>query len=272
MSALQKIKTTAHRVLRKVGLESKPSRADAPAQTLLAEFEAIPGETIRMRTCFPSMAQGTHDEFLYEALKKRNLPLAGATVWDVGAHFGYHTLRFAALSGTSGRVIAFEPNPHNLQMLRENLDLNPHLSGRIQIVDCAVADSDGTQTLRCSDDDSISDIGFLQKSGQPANRVRQASYDRLRDVSVYTRSLDSLVHQGIAKPQIIKIDVEGAEALVLEGATEVLQWRKASLLIEIHNISCMFSCLQTLATFGYRNELLDDGPRSPSRGFIMCRP
>src|SRR5262249_21760944 len=59
------------------------------------------------------MVAGTHDGFLFDAVSRFHA-LEGRVCWDIGAHFGYHTLSFAALVGNLGRVIAFEPNPANL--------------------------------------------------------------------------------------------------------------------------------------------------------------
>src|SRR5688572_23520723 len=77
------------------------------------------------------MAAGCFEPFVYDALRASSLE--GSTVWDVGAHIGYHTLGFAALVGPAGRVIAFEPNLQNLERLGQNLARNPQLSARVGV-------------------------------------------------------------------------------------------------------------------------------------------
>src|SRR5262249_37993601 len=57
----------------------------------------------------------------------------GATVLDIGANVGAHTLPLARLVGPSGRVVAFEPTQYAINKLRANLDLNPTLSARVSI-------------------------------------------------------------------------------------------------------------------------------------------
>ena len=78
------------------------------------------------------MEYGTYDSFIYDFLSTRNLE--GCIIWDVGAHFGYHTLSFANLVGAKGKVLAFEPNKHNLERLRKNINRNINLSNKIFIV------------------------------------------------------------------------------------------------------------------------------------------
>ena len=71
-------------------------------------------------------------------------------------------------------------------------------------------------------------------------------------------------------PSIIKIDVEGAESLVLEGAVELLSKYKPLLLIEVNNITQMFYVQKRLLKIGYNLEILDKEHTSLSRCFIIA--
>ena len=65
------------------------------------------------------------------------------------------------------------------------------------------------------------------------------------------------------------MDVEGAEALALEGGRRMLAKHKPLLLIEVHHICVMLSLARLLTELGYRLELLDQEHASPSRCFIL---
>src|SRR5258708_35640086 len=67
------------------------------------------------------MATGHYDKLLFEKLNNAKIDWSGLAVWDVGAHIGYHTLYFASLVGPLGRVTTFEPNPHNVKRMQQNL-------------------------------------------------------------------------------------------------------------------------------------------------------
>jgi hypothetical protein len=84
---------------------------------------------------------------------------------------------------------------------------------------------------------------------------------------------DTLMHQKLVPmPSLIKIDVEGAELLVLEGAMELLTTHKPFLLIEVHNIIMMFKVQKLLSRLEYDLEILDEENSSVSRCFIRARP
>jgi hypothetical protein len=72
-------------------------------------------------------------------------------------------------------------------------------------------------------------------------------------------------------PSVIKIDVEGAEKLVLEGSLNLLLEYKPILLIEVHNITMMFYVQKILCELGYNSEILDSDNSSLSRCFIIAK-
>jgi FkbM family methyltransferase len=218
------------------------------------------------------MATGCYDAFIIRALQEDGVRLEGATVWDVGAHVGYDSLLFASLVGSTGRLVAFEPNPRNVARIHEHLSRNPSLAGRIEVLELALADVDGRLQFNCSPDPDLNDIGFLARSGQPAHRVPQSSYNRLSPIEVQTARADSLVERGLRPPSVMKVDVEGSEMLVLAGAGQLLRNHRPAMAIEVHNITSMFSVLTTLHDAGYTVRLIDDGVRSDSRAFILAHP
>jgi len=141
-------------------------------------------------------------------------------VWDVGASVGLYTVHLAPLVR---RVIAFEPDPATAARLRENVELNG-LTGTTDIVAVALGDHDGEVELSTSglsgNAPAISNLGRHQGTTMvPVSRA------------------DTLVSTGrIAAPTVIKMDVEGAEGLVLKGAADLLRSSSAPrlLFVEVH--------------------------------------
>lgn len=143
-------------------------------------------------------------------------------VWDVGAHVGLYTAFAAAtLDPEEGQVIAFEPYPPNVQQLRRNAKLNPT---PVTIYNLALSNRDGEIAFEQPDKDTTG-------AGLPAitNRSDATQY-------VKTARGDSFVQKGkTPPPTVIKIDVEGAEPLVIEGLQETLKSNSCRVLIcEIH--------------------------------------
>ena len=139
----------------------------------------------------------------------------GTSILDVGANIGELTLRFARWVTEGGRVYAFEPEPANFRQLAARLD-GAGLAGRGQIVQAAVADSNGELRLKINRDHPGDHR--LGEHGIPVRAV----------------TLDSFVEQ-LDGPQIslIKIDVQGAEEKVLDGARRTLERQRPALFLEV---------------------------------------
>ncbi|HEY4500528.1 MAG TPA: FkbM family methyltransferase, partial [Candidatus Paceibacterota bacterium] len=87
---------------------------------------------------------------------------------------------------------------------------------------------------------------------------------------VRTFTLDSIKELGVDRaPDIIKIDVEGAEALVLKGARKTITKHRPLILLEIHSIINMFNVLSFLASVSYETEMLKK--EKDGRCFIEAR-
>ncbi len=217
-----------------------------------------------------AMVAGTHDRFLFDTAVSCR-PLDGLVCWDVGAHFGYHSLAFAALVGSGGRVIAFEPNPANLCRMSMHLTRNCALGSRIAVKPIALSDKTGFAEFRLSDhvESGMSTGGHLASATAPND---SSSYRMFRSSQVETATIDGVVRCGeYPAPDVLKIDVEGAEASVLRGGREVIQARRPILLIEVHHILQMFEVFQLLADWGYRLEVLDRDHATPGRCFILAQ-
>jgi FkbM family methyltransferase len=217
------------------------------------------------------MMEGCYDSFIYDAIGKL-VPIEGATAWDVGAHIGYHSLALAALVGPSGHVVAFEPNPYNIERLRQHLERNKDLEKRITLMTCALGNLDGEADFVFSPeiDNGRSSGSHLIQAFVPEE---PQAYQLFTQEKVPAVTADSLLRdKHVPAPSIIKIDVEGAEALVLTGAQYLLGSLRPVLLIEVHHIAAMHDTLNILLRLGYHTKIINDAPNSSSRCFIVAQP
>jgi FkbM family methyltransferase len=137
----------------------------------------------------------------------------GARVFDLGAHQGVVALMLAREVGASGRVLAVEPNPHNAAVALKNRQLNGMT--QIDVLEAAVSDRSGMVVFNHGLDGQLDD-------GTGAG-------GRMSVVSV---TLDELAQQ-YGMPDLVMIDVEGAECKVLAGGSRVLQ-SGADFAVEVH--------------------------------------
>jgi FkbM family methyltransferase len=143
----------------------------------------------------------------------------GDCFWDVGANAGFFSVLAAKLVGRSGHVRAFEPLPDNVESIRRQFELNPLCD--CAVVPAAVSDRTGTATLVLTDDTSTPHLG---PAGGPGG-------DPGAGLTVATVTLDSVPGP---RPALVKVDVEGAEGAVIEGAAGVLA-AGAKWMIELHD-------------------------------------
>jgi len=133
-------------------------------------------------------------------------------VFDVGSHHGLHTI---CMARHSARVVAVEPNPHNVAILKTNTELN--FLQNVVIRQVAVGDS-------------IGKISLLQDSNHGGVLPRKTG--GLPTIDVEVLPLDQ-VAQEYGFPNLLKIDVEGFEGRALKGASQILQ-RCPKIVIEVH--------------------------------------
>ncbi len=206
----------------------------------------------------------TYDAFLYGALKQRLDP-KGIRCWDIGSHIGYHAFGFA---GLGAEVLAFEPNTQNAARFRQHLARNPEHAKRIRLMEAAVSDHEGKVTfVQCANIATGSSGSHLSDGLPPLT-----SYPASESVTVDAVRLDTLIERGEKPPDVLKIDVEGAEMLVLRGASKLLREKHPLILMEVHHICLMFDLQPFLADHGYTATLLDQEHASPSRCFVLAAP
>ena len=147
----------------------------------------------------------------------------GSVVIDVGANLGEWTVPLARRVGPAGRVIAIEPAPRSAAALESTLAANA--LRQAEIVRCAIADHDGTAEFAVP-------IVTSARTDTGTARIGPArtGYDA---VLVPLRSLDSLAaERDLGRLDLIKIDAEGHERRVLDGAASILARHRPVLVIE----------------------------------------
>jgi FkbM family methyltransferase len=179
----------------------------------------------------------------------RRLVRKGDVIYDIGANIGLYS-RFMAQCFDASRVYAFEPIENNRTLLVENLRLG-RCESRVEIVPLAVSNEDGTCEFQI--DDLTSNSGTLDAvtHGNPSQSRAQYGLPPAT-IRVPVACLDTLVEsKGFATPALIKLDVEGAEALALEGAKSLLSQHGPYLVIELHGAEAGRQVLQVLWSVNY---------------------
>jgi FkbM family methyltransferase len=172
----------------------------------------------------------------------RKLVNANMICYDIGAHIGYYALILAQQVGFSGRVFAFEPNPSVFARLQKNIALNSsQIDAKVELLPFAIGDHEGPRPF------------FKGGSTTTGRIVRFPQGTTEADLfQVECRTLDSLVFgQILPPPDLVKIDVEWAEHLVLEGMRRVLDEFRPVIICEIHDFKPGQDILDALKKLNY---------------------
>lgn len=179
----------------------------------------INGETFR----FPSRWARYYPD-PYEADKFRFLTAhchPGGLAIDVGAHIGLFTVLMGRRVGLSGHVLSFEPTPSLGAVLSETVRLNG-LTKTVEVRPEAVAGASGNTTLHAS-----------PSPGSNRNSLISDS-TCTQQLDIKTVSLDDVLDGEMRRVDCIKIDAEGAELWILDGAMAAIRAARPALTIEIH--------------------------------------
>jgi FkbM family methyltransferase len=143
---------------------------------------------------------------------------AGNVVLDVGANIGYYTLIFARGVGPEGRVFAFEPEPGNFALLQENVAANGYRN--VTLSRLAASDRAGRARL------------YLDPVNAGDCRIYD-SRDNRPSVEIETVRLDDVFEASPERIDLIKMDIQGAEAAALRGMRRLLErHRQVRLVLE----------------------------------------
>jgi FkbM family methyltransferase len=231
--------------------------ARAGSQVFLCDLR----DSISREVCFTGLYE-PQETRLFDALLR-----PGMRVVDAGAHWGYFTLLCANRVGASGRVLSLEPDERLVDLLRANVEAN----GLTQVtcIRAAAASARGTAAF----------AAFRESDGNwGLSRIAPAGL--AADFEVETVSLDELVageRGGVV--DVVKIDVEGAEADVIRGMRDGLKaHRYTHLLLECHpahlaeRMASVDDCFEPLRAAGYQGWLIDHSPAMHRRAAVEPVP
>ncbi len=150
---------------------------------------------------------GAYEPYTTSVFQKILKP--GMTVIDIGANIGYFTLLSARIVGENGKVFAFEPLPQNYKVLSKNISTNNFKN--VSAFQKAVSNSAGMLELYFN----------AKETGTPSLVGKSSSLSM--HVSVETVTIDDFLKDQLGKVDLIKIDVEGAEMMVLSGMLGIIK-------------------------------------------------
>lgn len=178
---------------------------------------------------------------------------------DIGADLGEFTI---AMLASSQSVIAFEPRPAQARDLASMFDA---VGAAVQVQAVALSDKPGTMAMRVVE----SEPG--RSTIDADNQLGDVSGDSIRSIDVPVKRLDDLHFGDIG---LIKIDVEGHELAVLQGATDTLRRHRPAIVVEAeerHHPHAVAEITGLLTGLGYAGYFDLDGTRRPMSDFDPAR-
>nr|WP_319374731.1 FkbM family methyltransferase [uncultured Methanobacterium sp.] len=161
-------------------------------------------------------------------------------IYDIGANVGFYTLLSSVIVGNTGKVIAFEPVPRNINYLKKHLKINN--CHNVEVMELAVSNKEGISNFKV-EKDSFS-AGKLSDSG---------------NLTIKTIALDDLLlEKKISPPDVLKIDVEGSEMLVFEGAKNLITEYAPKIFLATHNKSVHEECINFLWENNYHINFINN--------------
>lgn len=194
---------------------------------------------------FPMRRVGVQDYEKKVVQRYRGCLRAGDVVWDVGANGGFYSI-MAARENAKIKVFAFEPSPTNRRRLEANVRDLPNIT----ILPYALSATDSQVILSQSDDPEGVTSTIVSRKGTA-------------NIEVTARRGDSIVERGeVPPPNVIKVDVEGAEADVLRGLLQTARRPTLrSVIVEVH-----FSILESTGQLSVMRSALKEFERE---GFVV---
>jgi FkbM family methyltransferase len=187
----------------------------------------------------------------------------GFSFIDIGANAGYYSLLAASKAKDDSQVIlAIEPMEQNIEQIKNHIALNK--LSQIQVLPFAVSDSNR-------------ELEFSATANLAANTYNSESafFQNAPKIKIQAKSLDTICSDYSFKKLLLKIDVEGAEADVLKGASHLLASSKPEIILathECHVKGVEQKCLTILREAGYRCSVIDDQKFVEGQQDYLCVP
>lgn len=162
---------------------------------------------------------GIYEHYIFDYIKN-NIDVEGKTIIDIGANFGFHSMEFADLVGGNGKVFSFEPQ----RLVYYQLCANTIINGYDNITNYNIALSDENTVLK------MENLDYHSENTINIGNAHLNAYTHLAYNEVEVKPLDSFKFENVA---VIKIDVQGFEPKVLDGATQTILEHKPVIFIEV---------------------------------------
>jgi FkbM family methyltransferase len=201
---------------------------------------------------------GTYEEGIVQFMKKHLFP--GDVFIDVGANIGWLSCIAAQLVKENGKVLAFEAHPETARLLRENIGLNEFQN--VVVFPVALGNTNGEMEL----------FDSPEQNRGGASAVFPSEVIHI----VPTQKLDDLLLDNMV-PKALKIDVEGFEPEVIEGAMKILRAYRPMLILELtwrtpeHTQRSRTLIRLLTEDLGYRMFRLKGGKERKSK-LVPCTP
>jgi FkbM family methyltransferase len=176
-----------------------------------------------------------------------NLAKGKKIVFDIGAHIGLCSMPISRVLGEDGRCYVFEPSRGNLKFLKQHLQMNR--ISNVCVIGCLVGDKhlENVEFYEMNGDSGMNTISGVKKGEREYKKVLK------RQITI-----DGFVKENGVVPELIKIDVEGAEIKVLSGGERVLKKYHPEIILSVHakHIKDIGSSLdhlkKTISYLGYK--------------------
>lgn len=174
----------------------------------------------------------------------REFVTVGNTVWDIGANIGLFTFAAAHCAGNTGQLVAVEADIVLAQLLERSARIQPKHVAPVEVIPAAVAVNLGIRKL------------IISQRARATNHLADYSGSTQTGGTRYVQSVAAItldfMSQFYPLPNVLKIDVEGAELEVLEGGISLLQRSHPILICEVMNHSTSLQVGNLLKGLGYR--------------------
>lgn len=172
----------------------------------------------------------------------------GDVVIEAGANMGSETVLLSRMVGDAGHVYGFEPNPYTYERLSMNVAINELKN--VSIYDLAIGEKDGEVSF------NIYPKGFCN----PGMSSKYMSTPQTKKITVPQRTLDSFVaEKGISRVNFLKMDIQGAEMDLLNGADGLLERDRPTIFMEaLREYNDITQLYNRMKKYGYKIYLIDD--------------
>lgn len=249
-------------------------RSGRPPLKIFLDGHVICG-CFRHRSFLHHLSSGSYEDFTVELFKSHLR--SGMTIVDGGAHIGFYTLLAAQLVGNSGKVYSFEPDYYNYQCLIFNVHNNNYEN--VSTVKKAISNKSESVILYQSSGTISSSIGDRNMSS------RFLKGQSVQKILVQATTLDLELEDSCV--DVIKMDIEGAEMLALQGMSKIIHKNPSLILFMEMNPDALYSLktspealIGSLKQFGFEVFFIDESSKrlvplmeksSISKGNLYCK-